>query len=187
MIPKRVFDAIEYLPREANHYVRNLARLKAYDKDPKFREIEDRRHEFGTVLWFGPGLGIEDWMYQQQKIEDLTPSLHYWQKLVTLSRRPRILEGEGRRAWQRVKKGYDDWAVYDFRSWHATHVVKALAEFKNDLHTHPADRSPQQWEQDLNDLIDKFKVISSPEFADDQQMVDEAMRAMAKVYLHLWN
>lgn len=189
MIPRFVFNAIEYLPQEANNYVRKLARLKAYELDPKFREIEDRRHTpgRGTTLFFAPGLGIEDWMYQVQKAEDLTPSVRYWQKLQDWSQRPRAWEGISVRALQRMRKGYDDWAVSDFRSWHANHVASALQEFRDNLHSHPVDRSAAQWEQDLDDVIAKFRLISTEEHSDDQQAVDDAMASLARVYLHLWD
>lgn len=190
MLSDKVFNAIEYLPRKANSYVRALARLKAYETDPKFREIEDKRHANGTlstIVFFGNGLGIEDWIYQSQKTEDLTPSLRHWQTLQEWSQKPRAWEGKTRRALQRARKGYDEWAVFDFRSWHATHVALALQEFRDNLHSHPADRSAQQWEQDLDEVIAKFRLISSGEPSDDQQAIDDAMASLARVYLHLWD
>lgn len=188
MALSKVFDAIEYLPRKANGYVRDLAKLKAYEMDPKYREIEDKRHSPGrnTTLFFSKELGVADWVYQSETATALTPSIKFWQSLVLKSQRPRHLEVKARHALQRARRGYDDWAIHDFRSWHANQVALALQDFRDNLNTHPADRSIQQWEQDLDDLIAKFRLIAADR-ADDQRAIDDAMASLAKVYLHLWD
>lgn len=187
MALSKVFDAIEYLPSKVNVYVRDLAKLKAYEMDPKYREIEDKRHLNGSsITFFSQDLGLEDWVYQSETAKALTPSVKFWQKLVLKSQAPRHAEVRFRHGLQRFRRGYDDWAIHDFRSWHANHVALALQDFRDNLHGHPADRSIQQWEQDLDDLIAKFRLIAT-DGADDQQAIDDAMASLAKVYLHLWD
>jgi hypothetical protein len=188
------FDLIED-PFEALWRVAlKKAKKKAYKKDAEYRRIEDLRdngsNAFRTFLDPDRGLDMDKWTYQHDVEKRLSLSLRVTGSLMRLSTRPRHYRRQLRFAWQRVFRGYDDLAVWDFHSWHTTSVINILTELQKHSNGYPAGMTEEQWAITLKGLIDAFKAIKEgDELADGehQRRIDFAFRAFATYYQYLWD
>ena len=88
-------------------------------------------------------------------------------KLKTLWRRVKL-------AWQRVRKGYDDHAVYDFRDDFLYRTAAILEKMKKNLSSRPYDLTMEEWQyiidrmctcikmMDYDYVYDELEKISTP-------------------------
>lgn len=116
----------------------------------------------------------------------------------------KVIEGAGMRysirelghqiryAWQRAWRGYDDtqwWGMdYSFISLYES----LLTELKTNLHGHPVNLTPEEWEDILNTMVELLKEMKDEDslidnYEHEEEIKDEFFRLFSLHFYDLWD
>lgn len=96
--------------------------------------------------------------------------------------------------WQRRTRGWDDSELWSLDVTLAQHIAPRLRRLKLIQHGYPHDHTPEQWAEELDQMIAAFEFIGSeafwdfgPEYEERAKKAQEGLMLFARYYMALWD
>ncbi len=96
--------------------------------------------------------------------------------------------------WQRQTRGWDDSELWNLDHSLAKLILPRLRAYAEIVSGYPADSTPEQWQADLQSMIDAFETISSEDYWEatsrDEEALDKVLlglKLFSHFYLSLWD